>query len=140
MRFAWGAYAMGYFPAMFPKGMSAKQFTEMLFDVLDLFASEHVVEDNGRPVGLIAAKGEDSFFEPHAQWFPWATSRQILAGSAKYLDKQRRAGRWGLIYVPADHRDFASHLCRYGLLRSVGQFMHHPQGQRYVFETVRRTD
>ena len=121
---------------LFPPNMNPKQFTELFFDLLDAFSTEHVVEAEGRPIGIIAAKQQGLAFEPHAVWFQWATKRQILQGAAKYLNKRRE--EWGLIHVPSEYRGFMMHLTKYGVVRPVGQFLYHPEGQYYVFETVRR--
>ena len=138
IRYAYGAYMIGGFSEdLFPKGMTPKQFTELFFDRTDLFDMEHVVEFSGRPIGIIAAHGNEDVFEPHAHWFSWATPRQILQGSAKYLDKMRQH-RWGVIHIPEERKNFMLHLAKYGLVRPVGKFDHHPKGRSYVYETITR--
>ena len=137
IRYLWGAYVMGDIGEFFPKNMNPTQFTEMFFDAADRFDMEHIVQVKGRPIGLIIAHVNEFKFEPHAVWFNWATPRQILQGSAKYLDKMRR-DRWGLIHVPEEFRGFMLHLCKYGIVRKVGRYQFHPHGEHHVFETVER--
>ena len=116
-RWLWAAYRKGGFETL-PENMDIDEFTAAAFDHLNRFTEQFVVETD-RPVGLILTLTDGYRFEPHAIWFPWASRRNILEGTLKFLSQERR-DRLGIIYMAMEFKRFLEQLARYGVIRRVG--------------------
>ncbi len=61
----------------------------------------------------------DHLIEPHVVWMPWATPRQILEGSLRFILDQR-VDREIAVYGERQFSPFWVRLAQYGLLSRVG--------------------
>jgi len=108
-------------------------FLMEMAEQLGPYAELYVIEDrNSRfssgfgPVGMIAGKDLGAVYEPHATWFSWATSRNILRGMVAYLQKFRyRPIGTMVIHSLDDSRGFFRRLKKYLPLSYVGKI---PEG------------
>ena len=114
------------------------------------FLSQLAVRSNGsivyisiadeNPVGLgFLVQMNEKLFDLHAVWFPWASPREILAATARFLNDQRNEKS---ILITSEDKTRANfiHMCKYGLLRLVGKVENYFEGERpaHVFQSVRR--
>tara|TARA_R110002020_G_scaffold333976_1_gene549358 strand:- start:642 stop:1025 length:384 start_codon:yes stop_codon:yes gene_type:complete len=93
-----------------------------------------------KPVGLgFFVQMNEKLFDLHAVWFPWASPREILTATARFLNDQRNEKS---ILITSEDKTRANfiHMCKYGLLRLVGKVEHYFEGERpaHVFQSVRR--
>lgn len=72
------------------------------------------------PVGVISIAYNEHRAYPHAVWFPEATPRLRLEVIVKFLVELKKKN---LVLITSEEKDlrFFRHLCRYGLLKSVGK-------------------
>lgn len=127
MKWLYAAYRKGAFKL--PDGLSQEDFVSAVMvetlgfeEIYTLFAplyeeSHHRGEKV--PIGLVGANFNQHRMEVHAVWLPWASRRNILEASLKFLNFMR-ARHLVLIFVRKETRHFFEHLCRYGVLRNVG--------------------
>ncbi len=81
------------------------------------------------PVGIVIGKIDDNRLEPHVFWFPWATPRNMLECTIKFLDTMRKA--WTIIIFSEEknHKWFKK-IERYGVIRQVGKIdKYYPNGE-----------
>ncbi len=122
MRWLYVAYVKGAFKA--PEGMSPLEFDEWMGASLRamfgmVYALTAPFDGEDRPVGLVAAHEKDHRIEPHVIWFPWATPRNKIECSVKFLHSMRFTNVI-VIYTPKEDRRFYDHLLRYGMMKVVG--------------------
>lgn len=103
---------------MIPRDLDIDQFLAAAFGHLESFQEQFMVETD-RPVGVIVTLTDGYRFEPHAIWFPWASLRNRLEGSLKFLNQERK-DRLGIIYMGLDQKRFLEQMARYGVIRRVG--------------------
>jgi len=77
-----------------------------------------------KPIGLIVTSPTLRYAEPHAVWMPWASPRDILQTSVYFLNELKGEARFLITAREAD-RTFFDHLCKYGLIRTVGKLRDH---------------
>lgn len=79
---------------------------------------------------------KDNRMEPHVFWFPWASPRNKIEGTMKFLNVMRKA--WTtIIYSEETNRKFFKHIEKYGVIRQVGKIHNYfPNGEdASVFQT-----
>lgn len=93
-----------------------------------------------REVGILAAlpSADRYLLTPRVIWFPWASSRNRLECSLKWLTEARKT-TMPVFHVDEALRGFFRHLCRYGVLREVGVEHHVPRPGRtsWRYQAVR---
>lgn len=122
MRWLWAAYRKGMWPELFHKGLTQNAFVEKMTEVIGSVQYEWIIDAKGvdgtRPVGLILAdsRAAGRAIEPHVDWFPWATSRNCMEGSAAFL---KHIGKRHKIFIYSDEPSipFWERMIRYGILR-----------------------
>ena len=90
-------------------------------------AACQVSRDEWRPVGVLISRNGGQHPAIHALWFKWATARQILECSSKYLCLLRDEHTMGFVQHEVENRQydrFFDHLTDVGLLRRVGMVKH----------------
>ena len=119
MRWLWAAYQKGGIELV-PRDLDMRQFEAAAYGYLEGFSEQFIVESK-MPVGVIATLTDGYRFEPHTDWFPWATPRNILEGSVKFLSNERK-DRVGIIYMhdTEKNKTFLNQIARYGIIRRVG--------------------
>lgn len=116
-RWLWAAYKKGGMDGI-PPDLDMDQFIAAAYGHLEKFTEQFIVETD-RPIGVIVTLTDGYKFEPHAIWFPWASPRNKLEGSLKFLGTERK-DRLGIIYMDIEEKRFLVQLTRYGVLRRVG--------------------
>ena len=116
-RWLWAAYRKGGVEAI-PRDLDMEEFLAAAFGHLEKFSEQFMVETD-RPVGVIVTLTDGYRFEPHAVWFPWASPRNKLEGTLKFLSQERK-DRMGIIYLDMGQKRFLEQLARYGVVRRVG--------------------
>lgn len=89
------------------------------------------------PVGLVVQMTNGHYAEPHVIWFPEASSRNRLELALAFLVELKRHYKV-LLWVREANWKFYDHLCKYGVIRTVGKFRaYYPDGENaYLFQGV----
>lgn len=131
MKWLWAAYRRGVFAHLpeFPGGFDPFAFRKAMMAVFaDLLARGGdawifiATTPKGEiPVGLVIAFPNRGHAEPHQFFFPEASPRNKLECSLKWLVEMKK--RWKIdIWVRASQSGMFDHLCRYGVIRTVGKY------------------
>ena len=153
--YAWAAYKRGAFKPEEWEGLEpdwdAPTFTAWLFEQLRIFMAvggdvvtligTTKVKDETRniPLGLAVIEYKGKVAYPHAIWFPDSSPRNRLEiGLAFFLELKKN--NTGLVISDKKNEAFFLHLCKYGVLRRVGQLWDwYEDGDRVkLFQTVGR--
>lgn len=122
MRYLWAAYQLGAWRDLMDVNLSQDVFTDRMLEVIGSASYDWILEARGeegnRPVGLILGTSLASgrAIEPFVQWFPWATTRNQMEGTAAFL---REVSRRFKVFVFAEEAssDFWARFIHYGLIR-----------------------
>lgn len=131
MKWLWAAYRRGVFGHLpeFPAGMDTATFQQAMLAVFgDLLARGGDgwlflarTAKGEIPVGLVIAFPNRGHIEPHVFWFPEAGARNKLECALKWLVEMKQ--RWKIdLWIRARDWQFYDHLCKYGVLRTVGKY------------------
>ena len=138
---------MGVF-GKFQTGLDRAEFTELIINTVggilrgegDVFVLHGERKDTGKvvPVAAVTVVPAQAQMWPHVYWFPWATARNKIECSLRFLLDAKERFNLIVVSLPQDV-DFFMHLCRYGVIRRIGT------GRGWLgdtdvvlFETVRR--
>lgn len=131
MKWLWAAYRRGVFSHLpeYPEGLDTFQFQTAM-----LGAISNILQTGGdawivtaktlkteMPVGLAILAVNGKHAEPHVFWFPEASARNKLECSVKWLTEMKQKYKLDL-YIREPDWHFFDHLCKYGLLRTVGKY------------------
>ena len=128
LAYAYAGYRQGAFPGM-PEGLKPREFDVAFYKAAvqweEIYALTVKHTNGRRPVGLMLARiteeiGMPARMEPHLMWFPWATPRNKLETTVKWL-AEMRLKHLVLIMAPLKEKVFFTHLCRHGVLRVIGK-------------------
>lgn len=130
MRWLWAAYQMGTWRELMDEELSQRAFTERMKELIADVDQDWILEARGesgnRPVGLVLATSLASgrSIEPFVQWFPWATTRNQMEGTAAFL---REVSKRFKIFVFAEEKsgDFWQKFIHYGMIRRGCKVMDH---------------
>ena len=148
MKWLWAAYRRGVFAHLpeFPDGMDTFDFQTTILGVL----SENIFGRKGEawlfiaqtprgeiPVGMVIAVPNRGHIEPHVFWFPEASARNKLECAIKWLHEMKKTWKIDL-WIRASDWQFYDHLCKYGLLRTVGKYRKHFEDgeDAFIFQSV----
>ena len=81
----------------------------------------HLAWRNGRARGLFSSREDRGRWEPHVDWFPWATPRDRLECVVTYLQVRRQTDKL-IIYCRMEDEPFFKRVSMYGVSRRVGTF------------------
>jgi len=104
------------------------EFYEFVDDQFQQYNKYLTVEDqNGQfksgegPVCLVGAKSNGWLYEPHVEWFPWATNRNKLVCTVAFLQKYRYQ-KIGVIRIHAlnEDNDFFRKMINFVPLKRLG--------------------
>ncbi len=129
MKWVYAAYKKGAFPDV-PEGHDGTQFRNELLALYErigqggeiwiLEAPNDVsLKSDINPVGLARASYNQHVMEPHVHWFPWATDRNKVETTLKFLTSMRFRAV-SLIHAKEEDAPFFDHISDYQVLRRVG--------------------
>lgn len=140
IRWLYAAYKLGGFKGL-PKDMTGAQFDEVVRKFLAMFSDAFLVygKAGGKPTGVVTIeRGWNLSVETHAEWFPWASHREIVEAAAKFVADMRDKNTL-LIFSEMKDKHFFEHLCRYSLMKRVGHVSpHFRNGETAVLFQSRR--
>lgn len=123
LKWLWAAYKRGAFKWL-PSDMDGQVFKDRALKLLATVSEAFVAYAPGhlddQPVGLISlAIDQHDNYEVHVEWFPWATARNKIEVTAKFL---REVGRYKnlVVYSEVKNKRFFERMMDYGILRRVG--------------------
>jgi hypothetical protein len=96
-------------------------------------AQRFMVYVTDRPAALLNLIETPLAFEPHLQWFPWATKREIYKGCLKVRDYITKIKN--MIVMTACAVDFYDAWAKRGLIRKVGYLQ---SGGIHIYEAVKQ--
>ena len=103
-------------------------------EIYVLMASDGKAE---RPGAIVTAFVNAPYCEPHCYWFPEATPRNRLELALRFLIDMKARYKLLVWVKPADWK-FYDHICKYGVLRTVGKLRDfYPDGSdAFLFQGV----
>ena len=123
--------------------LTAEEFTELYEPWLVSFEKMAMLEDSNDefqagtgPVCLVVAHFDGWALQPHANWFPWVTKRNILRCSVAYLSLMAYSRKIGVVRIHADKQtsDYFEALSRYLPITRCGAIPNgRPTGEDIVF-------
>jgi hypothetical protein len=138
----WAGYRRGCFSHLpdFKGEMSPTDFSKTFASSIN-----HVFSKGGKvftvvnkiPIGTVYIVPMSVYVEVHVIWLTEATSRLVLQASVEFLTELKRHNPF-LIICRESHRTFFDHLCKYGLMRTVGKLRdHYNKGEHaMLFQSV----
>lgn len=142
-RYLWAGYRRGVFENLpdFKEELTAEEFSNRMADNIK------VVKNHGGmvwivvkeiPIGVVSVAPMFKYSEPHVTWFPEATSRDKIQASVMFLTELKEQVSFLITAREAD-RTFFDHLCKYGLMRTVGKLRDHFEKGEHamLFQSVR---
>ena len=128
-----------------PKGLDPARFKEELLTFIGriLAVGGEVSTFIGRtpkgdiPVGMVVMHVTGPYAEPHVVWFPEASRRNRLELALGFLVDLKRNFKFHLWVRERDWKLF-DHLCKYGVIRTVGKRRNfYPDGEAaFLFQEV----
>jgi hypothetical protein len=110
-----------------PENVSQQEFAKMLEETSHI--DRFIIEDENKqykgvgPVGMGYVINDGWRYEPHVNFFPWATKRNILRGIVGALQWGRYKRTVGSILINSliESKNLFDHVCKYGVLHYVGK-------------------
>lgn len=100
--------------------------------------NRHFKEKKG-PVALVSMSNDGWKYEPHVQFMPWATKKNILRVSVAFLQYVRYSRKVGciLVFSLEGSTTIFDKCCEYGVLHKVGPIPNgDPRGDEWIY-TIR---
>lgn len=72
------------------------------------------------PMGVAKANISGHRMEIHVHWLPWATRRNVLESTVRFLANMRKEFLV-LVFAGDETKKFYEHVSRYGVLKRVGK-------------------
>ncbi len=137
---AWAAYRRGAFSGL-AEGMTPVAWAELIraqsYNLMQAGGDVFILLAKDVPVGLAAVEPSQGQAWPHFTWFPEATLRARLECSAKFLITIRDSINAVIVSEKQDVK-FFERLCKYGIIRPIGEGRGWLNGEDVMlFETVR---
>jgi hypothetical protein len=106
-----------------------EEFQAMLELMMAQYGEIMIIEDRNKrfgaefgPIGIVAAVVRGPVYEPHVEWFSWATPQNILRGAVAYFQRgQYRKLGVMVVHCLDDAFPFYRRLKKYIPLRYVGK-------------------
>lgn len=124
-----------------PEGLDQQEFADYIEEVVKRVEVFVIDDENDQydgygpvAVGIIADDGWK--YEPHINYFPWATKKNILRGSVSGLQMYRYSRQVGCVLVKSleQSKNLFDHVCKYGVLHYVGKIVNgDPRGDEYLY-------
>lgn len=103
-------------------GFTKEQFSKEIIKLVESYQETIIVEDGNRPIAFVSAYFNGWVYEPHVEFFSWASKRSILNSSIKFFTEVGKLKSIGVINVKAleSSKTLFDHVCRYGCLKYIG--------------------
>lgn len=139
IKYLYVSYRMGGFKNVIVDDLEISEAKEQIILFLSGIQNPHIIFTD-RPIGVVAMAEMQPVlavdgWSPHAYWFPWASGREKLAGTARIiLDAEKP------LFIVSEHKEFYEHLMRYGILRRSGTLTKFNGIDLPIFQTIRKKD
>jgi len=140
VKLLWVAHSISPFHEV-PPDISQEEFAKMIENA-DRTGNLFIIEDDNKqydgvgPIAMGYFIHDDWKYEPHINFFPWATKRNILRGAVAGLQLYRYKRSVGCIQVYAleQAKNLFDHVCKYGVLHYVGKVKSgDKRGDQYIY-------
>lgn len=128
----WSAYLSGSFPL--PE-MKKLQFIGWWMETKKQYQEILIVEADNRPIAFVAAYFDGWKYEPHVEFFSWATKRSILESSVDFFTEMGKQNV-GVVIVKSlkPSTNLFNHCCRRGCLEFIGMIPNGDyRGNEYIY-------
>ena len=150
MGILWAAYKAGSFPLM-DSGKDMAGFAKSMIAIAASLHEVAIIEDDNRsfqsgrgPVAIIGIRSDGWRYEPHIDYFKWATRRNILRATIQFLQMARYSKEVGVVILRSlkETSSLFMHAAKdYGVLNFVGRIPHGTaRGDEYLFSTMGRKE
>lgn len=115
----WEAYLEGSFPLQ--EGLSKIAFLAWFGNILPR-RQEWLIVETTRPIALVGANFNGWRYEPHVEFFAWATKREILESTCEFFRRLSKLDTVGVAVVRAlpNSKTLFDHVAKRGLLQYIG--------------------
>lgn len=142
-KFAYVAYKAGAFERAFEDDLEPMDFalkwsataSRLLETGTEIIVARAETAKGDRPVGFFTIDANYEMAWPHVYWLPWASDRNKLEVTAKFLQELKK-DVMALIIADPQFVKWFRHLARYGLLRQIGTLRHCQLEGKALFQTV----
>ena len=117
-------------------GLSKEIFKSTIIDILGTSQETLIVEDGNRPIAFVSAYFNGWIYEPHVEFFSWASKRSILKSSVEFFTELGKLKSIGCITVRCleSSKNLFDHVCRYGCLKYIGMIEKGDyRGNEYIY-------
>ena len=136
----WAAYQEGCFGEL-PRELKQEEFAqeiEKLAQIRELWMWEDEndsFESKKGPIGFLTVRGDGWRIEPHCEYFPWASKRNMLRSQVAFYQMVRYKKIGVCIVKSLEHQKALHNKCtEYGVLFYVGKIINgDPRGDEYVY-------
>jgi len=93
------------------------------------------------PVAVVGVHSDGWRFEPHAEFFFWATPRNVLRATVSFFQMLRNKKSVGVCIIKSllEDRNLFDKCCEYGVIHYVGRIENgDPRGDEYVYSVKGR--
>lgn len=120
MRWFWAAYQMGAWRDVMDGEMPQPLFRARILEVLAAAPYDWVLEAKGsegvRPVGLVLGFIVGRAVEPGIEWFPWATTRNQVEGTAAFIKEIGKTHKI-MVFASEDTSKFWTKFTQHRMIR-----------------------
>jgi len=143
----WVAYQKKPFPWL-EKNLNQEQFARKIEEISkseDLLVAEDrnkSFKEKG-PVGVFSVTSDGWKYEPHVQFLPWSSKKNILRVTVAFLQYIRYSKKVGVcvVYSLEDSLSLFDKCCEYGVLHKVGKILNgDPRGDEWVYSIRGKRD
>ena len=142
----WAAYKAGSFPLVDDQGLEPAQFGQLIVNLCAGLSDVVIAEDvsnqyaAGRgPVAFVGIRNDGWRYEPHVDFFAWATPRNVLRSTVAFLQFMRYHKDVGVCIVRSlpPHVPLFKRIEKYAVLNYVGKiFRGTPRGDEHMFSVA----
>jgi hypothetical protein len=126
---------------LIPEEITQEEFAQYVEDAAkkgDLFVieDENNQYDGFGPVGMGFIMDNGWKYEPHINFFPWSTKKNILRSVVAGLQWARYSRKIGCILIHSleESKNLFDHVCKYGVLHYVGKIVNGDErGDEYLY-------
>lgn len=97
-----------------------------------------ICEYDGMQICFICAKFDGWKYEPHVEFFTWATKKHILHSTIEFLIRLKRLDSIGVVVIKAMKQsvNLFDHVCKHNVLQFIGMIPKGDyRGDEYIYTT-----
>jgi hypothetical protein len=140
LKILWVSHSKNPFHGM-DKDLTQEEFISNVIEILQTTEVAIIEDENPQysksgPIGILRIRDNGWKYEPHVEFFPWATKRNMLRSVVGGLQWARHSRKIGCVEVICGEKqkNLFDHACEYGVLHYVGKMVNgSPDGDDYIY-------